>query len=331
MSSYKIIIDKTSYNLADLIDTTGSSISSFYKGFPTSTAANCNFEKLGKNINYVENGVDLQNKCTAKSKSANTTFNYTVPAGINKISGIFAGGGGGGGGGGPTGNADNDNNNDSGGGGGGGGGGAITVLKNYAVKAGENITVNVGGPGAGALAQNNNVAAAGGKGGDTILTINGVELFASTGGLGGNPGNSGNSNSVGTGGGGGGGGWAAPYYPESDALSKAVSLYSGGKGEGGANANKGTPGKGGNGASAIDVNNQSANLGVYNVYTSPVGTGPNQTSNSIGQPGVSAPVASSNVFSGGGGGGSGCGQTRENTSSTGGNGSGGFAIIYLYF
>lgn len=331
MSGYKITINGTSYNLSDLIDTTGSSISTYYTGFPTSSMANCNFEKLGKNINYLENGVDLQNKCTAKSKSANTTFNYTVPGGISKISAIFAGGGGGGGGGGPTGNADNDNNNDSGGGGGGGGGGAIAVLKNYAVTAGQNITVNVGAAGVGAAAQNNNVAAAGGKGGDTILTINGVELLSSGGGLGGSPGNSGNANSVGFGGAGGAGGYAAPHYPVSDAVSKAVSLYSGNKGSDGANANKGTPGKGGNGGIAIDVNNQSANLGVFNTYTSTGGIGPNQTSNSIGQPGGSAPLASSNSFSGGGGGGSGCGQTRENTSSTGGNGAAGFAIIYLYF
>lgn len=120
MSKYFITINNIEYDLANLIDTTGTEITTLYGGFPNSSTPTCNLEKLLTNtgiLRYSENTTDLSNKC--KAKSYTSTFTFTSP--FNTISGILASGGGGGGGGGPTINADTGNNNDSGGGGGGGG------------------------------------------------------------------------------------------------------------------------------------------------------------------------------------------------------------------
>ena len=326
MSNYKITFGGNSYNLSDLINTTGSSITPLYVNFPTSTTPTCNFQKLANNINYLENNTDLSNKCSARSQSSNANFSFTVPAGFNKISGILASGGGGGGGGGPTGNADLGNNNDSGGGGGGGGSGAIVVLKNYPVSAGNNIVVNVGAFGERAPTTNTNSAASGFSGGTTNLSIGGTQVLSIGGGGGGSGGGAGNANFVGAGGAGGAGGTI-----NISNIDSFVSKYSGNTGTGGNNAIKGTPGKGGNGGNGINVNNQTGNINVYIPYTSVGGIGPNQTGDLSGEIGGNAAVATATVFSAGGGGASGSGQGITDSSAAGGRGSGGFAIIYLYF
>jgi hypothetical protein len=197
-TKYSITIGNTSCDIANLIDTTGGSITNLYTGFPNSTTQTFNLEKLNTALGYQENGTDLINKCRAISK----TTNFTIPVGITKISGLLASGGGGGGIGGATTSSDTGNRNDYGGGGGGGGGGCIVVFQDYPVSSGDVFTVNVGSGGAGGTAANSegtNAALSDGKnGGVTSLTKNTNTLLLSiAGGSGGTRGSNGNSNLVG--------------------------------------------------------------------------------------------------------------------------------------
>jgi hypothetical protein len=339
-NNYKIVVGGTTYNLSDLIKTTGI-FGDFYNfiNFPVSPGPNCNFQRLANNINYRNANTDLSNLCSAKSHSGNTSFNFNIPAGITKISGIFAGGGGGGGGGGGTANADLSNNNDSGGGGGGGGAGAISVVKNFPVTEGSNFNVNVGAGGNGGPATVLNNGQNGATGGSTELRIgpmgSSTLLLRVPGGIGGRGGDFGAANNVGTGGAGGGGGSTFTF---SGNIQPYLTNYSGLSlgGAAGASANKGTPGVGGNGGSTfLNINNEISNEGVYVTYYSPAGNGSNTINNpnpnSVGGNGGDAPGSTSDSFSGGGGGGAGSGQGRTNATSAGGKGANGFGIVYLYF
>jgi len=334
-NNYKIVVGGTTYNLSDLIATTGifGDFNNFKK-FPISPDPGCNFAKPANNINYRNGATDLSNVCSVKSQSGNTSFNFNIPAGITKISGIFAGAGGGGAAGGATANADLSNNNDSGGGGGGGGAGAIAVVKNYPVTEGTNFTVNVGAGGIGSLtgAVNNGN---GFPGGGTELRIGPTStlLLRVSGGGGGFGGGPGNANAVGSGGAGGFGGSVTNL----NNITSFTSIYGGNSGSSGFTANKGNPGFGGNGGSTfLNINNEVSNDGVYLIYGSPAGNGSTVINNpfnpdSAGGDGGNAPRSTSTRFSGGGGGGAGSGQGRTNVTSTGGNGADGFGIVYLYF
>jgi hypothetical protein len=306
-NNYKIVVGGNTYNLSDLIETSGFGTVFNFNNFPISQVPASNFQKLANNINYRDGNTDLSNVCIVKSRSGNTSISsFRIPAGINKISGIFAAGGGGG-----------------------GGGGGIAVVKNFPVTEGSNVLLTVGSGGTGTPTGNTNNAPYGSPGNESILQINGQTLLFVGGGGGGESGESGNANNKGVSGVGGDGGFV--NFVSSNMLN-FVTRYSGATGSSGGAVNKGNPGTGGDGGSTFDVNADINNASVYLPYTSPVGKGSNTiNTGGAGGNGGNAPGSSATSFSGGGGGGAGSGQGRHNNTSGGGNGANGFVIVYLYF
>jgi len=344
MSKYYITIGDNKYDLTTLIDTSGTSITSKFTGFPNSTLPACELEKLKTDINYIDSGTSLMNKCRVKSYSTNTAtdLSFTIPPGINKMSGFFASPGGGGGGGGGTINADKRQNNDSGAGGGGGGGGCLVVLDNYPVTSGEIYTINIGNAGDGINDSrkyntvndnpNNNdsnvIRYRGSPANGVNFKKNNELLLEVGGGLGGDGGANGNSGNVGknTANGEGKGGAGGTVVDNKNIITSCTRVFNGNAGNNGADANKGTPGRGGNGG-GCDINAVKTN---YIIYDSSGGIGSVQNANLVGQTGGDAPDSSSKFFSGGGGGGSGSGQDTVH-GGKGSKGGMGFAIVYLYF
>jgi hypothetical protein len=334
MSKYYITIGDNKYDLATLIDTSGTSITSKFTGFPNSILPACELEKLKTDINYIDSGTSLMNKCRVKSYSTNTAtdLSFTIPPGINKMSGFFASPGGGGGGGGATVNAvvGGDKNNDSGAGGGGGGGGCLVVLDNYPVTFGDTYTINIGNAGSGSNSITPDNYRYNGTDANALTFKKNTEtLLIVGGGKGGNAGANGNANVIGRntanneGNGGAGGTIGTNTIP-----STYINDFNGNAGSRGDDApSRETAGKGGNGGTCSNNSNINSN---YNSYTTTSGSGSSQNTNGVGQIGGNAPSSSPTIFSGGGGGGSGSGND-DVFGSKGGYGGMGFAIVYLYF
>lgn len=223
------------------------------------------------------------------SRTITTNETFTLPATSGNFLNIFAIGGGGGGGGG------NNRLNYGYGNGAGGGGGAAYKVSQLSITPGATITITVGAGGAGGVQGDGPYAAAtdGGRGGNSVVTINGVQVCLAPGGYGGGKSNVNTVKSVG-----GNSGFAA-----GNGIGVLV------------NTNE----KGG------DTIGSTTKTGAYGAY----GLTSDGVFNSRGTGGVgnTNTLATSGKTYGGGGGGGGGNDSNSSSGTLGGSGSSGIVIL----